>query len=194
MCLAVGFLFAIVVSCSPSDNSVRPLSDLQSKPISDSKNYLVQSGDILEVSVWGETQLSGQKTVRDDGKFVMPLVHEVQAEGLTVTKISEDITRRLQEYIPNVSVLVSLFQTAPIRYYLSGQFVKPGEYKSKGKITLLQAIASGSNFTPLADESSIMLIRKTSQGEIRYELDYNLVVEGRQPNPELRTGDVIAVR
>ena len=39
---------------------------------------------------------------------------------------------------------------------------------------------------PFADDGSIILIRKGPIGELRYELDYNQVVEGREPNPLLK--------
>ncbi|HQH27907.1 MAG TPA: SLBB domain-containing protein, partial [Oligoflexia bacterium] len=108
--------------------------------------------------------------------------------------ITEDVTKRLQAFVPAASVTISVVQTAPIRYYLSGQFVKPGEYRSEGRITFLQAISTGGGLAPFADESSIILIRRGPEGELRYELDYNQVVEGKDPNPELKDGDTIAVK
>jgi polysaccharide export outer membrane protein len=146
------------------------------------------------VKVWGEPRLSGEVFVREDGKFTMPLINDVSAKGKTLEQISGDLTNRLKEFIPAVSVSTNVRQAAPTRYYLSGQFNKPGEYRSTSNITLLQAIATGGGFAPFADESSVMLIRKTTEGELRYRLDYNLVVEGNEPNPKLKDGDIIAVK
>ena len=86
-----------------------------------------------------------------------------------------------------------MVQSAPIRYFLAGQFLKPGEFRSEQGITLLQAVAKAGGFAPFADESSIILIRKNAAKEFRYELDYNRVVSGRQPNPNLTDGDFISV-
>ena len=38
------------------------------------------------------------------------------------------------------------------------------------------------------------IIRRGPQGELRYVLDYNRVIDGREPNPELKNGDIIAVK
>lgn len=188
---ATAAFLAFIVSCSPSKD-VRPLDELVT-PRSVAGDYVVNSGDVLLVKVWGEPKLSGEVYVREDGKFTLPLIEDTLAEGKTLKQISEDVTERLREYIPAASLTVSVLQTAPIRYYLSGQFVKPGEYRSEGKITLLQAIATGGGFAPFADESSVMLIRQGAEGEIRFELDYNRVVSGKEPNPQLKNGDVISV-
>ncbi|MBP9838696.1 MAG: polysaccharide biosynthesis/export family protein [Proteobacteria bacterium] len=171
----------------------RPLSEL----IEDNseQQYLVQSGDTLSVNVWGEPKVSGEVFVREDGSFTMALIEDVKAVGLTPKQIAQSITTRLKKFIPSASVSVSVAQSSPIRYYLSGQFNKPGEYRSDKKISLLQAIATGGSFAPFADESEITLIRREASGEeMRYILDYNRIMDGKHPNPELKNGDFISVK
>ena len=146
------------------------------------------------VNVWGEPRLSGEVFVREDGNFTLQLIDDVKAVGRTPKDIGADVTARLQKFIPAASVSISVLQTAPIRYFLSGQFNKPGEYRSDKKITLLQAVATGGGFAPFADESGITLIRRIDDKELRYSLDYNRVIDGREPNPELKNGDIIAVK
>ncbi len=174
--------------------NTRPIEELLDDQAGDSAEYVAKVGDVLMVNVWGEPRLSGEVFVREDGRFTMSLINDVMAKDRSLEQINEDIKKRLEEFIPTVSVSTTVLQAAPTRYYLSGQFLKPGEYRSANNITLLQAIATGGGFAPFADESSIILIRKTAQGELRYELDYNLVVEGTEPNPKLKDGDVIAVK
>lgn len=82
----------------------------------------------------------------------------------------------------------------PIKYFLNGSFQKPGAYESDKPITLLQAIAVGGGFAPFADESSILLIRTKENLNLKYQLDYNRVLDAKEPNPVLRDGDVISVR
>lgn len=177
-------------ACRPS--GMRPLEELKRQV--DAADYIVKRGDTLDIRVWGEPKLSSEVYVRDDGKFTMPLINTVSAEGKPLEQIGKDIEKLLKEYISDTTVTVALRQTAPTKYYLSGSFVKPGEYRSEGSITLLQAIATGGGFAPFANESALTLIRKNTQGEIRYALDYNLVIGGSEPNPELKEGDIIAVK
>lgn len=189
--LLVGLALGCLLACAPSN--LRPLSELQTLTTQDVE-YTIQAGDTLMVNVWGEARLSGPVVVREDGRFSMPLIEDVQAEGKTVKKLTEEVSARLVAFIPAASVAISLSQPAPIRYYLSGQFIKPGEFRSERKISLLQAIATGGSFAPFADESEIILIRKSQNGDLRYRFDYNRVVEGLEPNPELKNGDLITVK
>ena len=174
--------------------NLSPLEDL--KPPADPKaiDYVVHGGDVLDVQVWGEPRLSGQVAVREDGRFTLPLINEINAEGKMTKLVAQEITDKLAEFIPGASVSVSVLATAPIRYFLQGMFMKPGEYRSDKQITFLQAVATGGGFAPFANESAMILIRRTPQGELRYELDYNRVVDGKEPNPELKNGDVIVIK
>jgi polysaccharide export outer membrane protein len=184
----------IVASSGCGKSNISPLSELSVDPVKSQEAYTIQAGDILDVQVWGEPRLSGEVLVREDGKFTMQLVNDVEAEGKTAKDVRAAITEGLKEFIPSASVSVSVTHTAPTRYFLSGQFQKAGEYRSDKQITLLQAIATGGGFAPFADDSSIILIRRGPSGELRYELDYSQVVEGKEPNPVLRNGDIIAVK
>lgn len=189
--LLLTVLFLIFsASCSGGGRSLDELEDANGIA-----KYTIGSGDTLKVEVWKEPNLSGEVFVREDGSFTMSLIDDVKAEGLSPKELANNITESLKKYIPGAAVTVSLVQAAPIRYYLSGQFNKPGEYRSDKKINLLQAIATGGGFAPFADESEITLIRKNSKGEeLRYVLDYNSVISGSDPNPQLQSGDFISVK
>jgi polysaccharide export outer membrane protein len=186
-------LLVTVLLFGCSNGNVRPLEELAT-PKEKSTSYIVKAGDVLMVQVWGEPKLSGEVIVRQDGYFSNPLVNDIPAEGLTLTEVGEELSERLKEYIPGASAKVALSQSAPTVYYLSGQFLKPGEYRTDKIITLLQGIATGGGFAPFADESNIILIRKHQGEERRYKFDYGKLVEGKQPNPDLKTGDIISIR
>jgi len=174
-------------------NDTSPLDELQSYG-DENQLYTVRTGDTLNVKVWGEPRLSGEVYVREDGRFTMPLVNDIDAVGKTIPQVSADVVKKLRQFVPAASVTISVSQSSPIRYYFSGNVQKPGDYRSDSRITLLQAIATAGGFMPFADESAIILIRSSAVGEQRFELDYNKVVEGSEPNPLLRDGDTIVVK
>ncbi len=190
--IIVILLSIVFAACSGGVNR-RPLEELAANSAG-STAYTVSRGDTLMINVWGEPRLSGEAIVRDDGKLTMPLIGEVPGEGKSLADLTSEITKKLDTFIPSAAVSISVVRVAPTRYYLSGMFVKPGEYRSDGRISFLQAVATGGGFAPFADESSITLIRKTAEGEIRYDLDHNRVLDGHEPNPELKDGDIIAVQ
>ena len=183
-------LIIFLTSCSAKN--VRPNDELIEDSLSETE-YYIKPGDLLRINVWGEPKLSGEVVVRSDGKITVALADDIQAEGKTLIQLKDDVESKLNEFIPGVSVSPSMVQSAPIRYFLAGQFLKPGEFRSDQGITLLQAVAKAGGFAPFADESSIILIRKELATELRYQLNYNKVVSGKQPNPYLKDGDFISV-
>lgn len=189
--LLICFLLLAVAACvAPRDlRSLDELEELSKK----TQSYVIKRNDVLDIQVWGEQKLSGQVAVRDDGKMTFPLLNDVQGEGKTLVQLARDLEKKLEDFISGPQVTVSVAQEAPIRYFLSGAFNKPGEFASKGKISLLQAIATGGGFAPFANQGSVMLIRRSSEGDFRYKLDYKEVVNGYEPNPYLQDGDVLSV-
>lgn len=196
---AVSFLpfvflsFILLIGCQISKD-LRPLSELEESQRTVKKGYFVRPGDLLNVQVWGEQKLSGEIKVRDDGRITIPLINDVDAAAQTLEDLSGDIAQKLESFVPGAQVTVSVSQQAPIHYFLSGSFIKPGEYTSTKEINLIQAIATGNGFAPFANDSSILLIRKSAQREMRYNLSYDDVVNGEEPNPTIRDGDIISVR
>lgn len=178
-------------ACSFGGNT-QPLTDLPT--VADvAGQYRVKNGDSLMINVWGEPRLSGEAGVREDGQLSMPLVGDIRAEGKTLPALSKDIEGKLKDFVTTASVSISVIQSAPVRYYLSGSFLKPGEYFSAEAISFLQAIATGGGFAPFANTSAIIIIRKSDAGELRYRLNYKSVISGTEPNPVIFPGDIIAV-
>lgn len=183
----------LFLSACPGSSNLRPSDEL----VDDNPNnedYYIKPGDVLNINVWGEPKLTGEVVVREDGKFTLPLADEVDAEGKTLIQLKDELETMLNQFVPGVSVSPSIVQSAPIKYFMAGQFIHAGEFRSELGITLLQAIAKAGGFAPFADESEITLIRKNSSGELRYQLDYNRVVTGKEPNPKLKDGDFLSVQ
>ena len=186
-------LLVTITGCFGGASNLRPSEELI-EDSSSGDDYYIKPGDVLNINVWGEPKLTGEVVVREDGKFTLPLADEIEAAGKTLLQLKDELETTLNQFVPGVSVSPSIVQSAPIKYFLAGQFNQPGEFRSESGITLLQAVAKAGGFAPFADESEITLIRKNSAGELRYLLDYNRVVTGKEPNPRLKDGDFISVQ
>lgn len=187
-------LFLLIGIVAVSACVPRAGGDPEDLIIAKETSYRVRPGDILNVRIWGEPQLSGDVVVREDGQLTLQLINDIPASGKTLQQLSTDVEKRLSKFIPGASVAISITQSAPIRYYLLGKFNRPGEMRSLGKITLLQAIATGGSFLPFANTSRVTLIRTTPEGEKRFGFNYDRVLDGSEPNPELLDGDTISVQ
>ena len=63
-----------------------------------SESYLIQPGDLLEISVWREEYLEREVAVQPDGKISFPLAGVVQAAGGTVDEVQVKVSQRLAQF------------------------------------------------------------------------------------------------
>ena len=160
--------------------------------------YLVGPGDVLNIVVWRNPEVSIQVPVRPDGKFTTPLVEDIQASGKTTTQLARDIEKALSKYIqdPIVSVMVTNF-SGPFSEQIRvvGQATKPQALPYKERMTLLDVLIAVGGLTEFADGNGASVLRavngKSRQFSVRLE---DLIKEGDiSANIEMRPGDVLVI-
>ncbi len=161
----------------------------------DLTTYRVGAEDVLEVSVWREEALKKEVLVRPDGGVSYPLVGEVQVSGKTVHEIREEISRRLEKFIPEPAVSVTILKTGSQRVYVIGKVNKPGEFTLGRYVDVLQALSMAGGLTPFADGNDIRVMRREGERQIALPFEYGRVVRGQklEQNIPLRAGDVVVV-
>jgi polysaccharide export outer membrane protein len=159
------------------------------------KGYVIGQGDVLEIFVWRNEELSRQTTVRPDGKISLPLIQDLQAEGLTVPRLKDRITQELKQYVqnPTVTVIVSRIQSYKIS--ILGKVANPGVYPITTETTLLEAISMAGGFTEWAKTRKITVIRNEGGKKEKFRINYKKIVSGKDPSQNiiLRRGDTIVV-
>jgi polysaccharide export outer membrane protein len=159
--------------------------------------YTIGSGDVLEILVWKNAELSRTVTVRPDGKISLPLINDVQAAGLTPMQLRDQVAQELKKFkeIPEVSVIVTDAKSRVA--YLMGQVVRPGIYPLGPDATVIQMISQAGGFTPFADRNSIVVIRRGNSAakEQRIEVSYKAILAGQSKKGDitLQAGDTIVV-
>ena len=99
-----------------------------------SHNYIVESGDVLEIAVWGHQDLSGIVTVSKDGKISLTgFLEEIDVLGLTIPEVQATISDMLAYYLRNPRVAVTLRETKMIRITVIGSVRSPGVYSFRRK-------------------------------------------------------------
>ena len=160
--------------------------------------YLVGPGDVLNIVVWRNPEVSTSVPVRPDGKFTTPLVEDIHASGKTTTQLARDIEKALSKYIqdPIVSVIVTSF-AGPFSEQIRvvGQAAKPQALPYKEKMTLLDVIIAVGGLTEFANGNGASVLRavngKSRQFSVRLE---DLIKEGDiSANIEMRPGDVLVI-
>ena len=85
------------------------------------ETYIIGSGDILDISVWKNTELSKVVPVLPDGSVSFPLVGKIQAAGKTLSQFQGSLSEKLVKYIPNPSLFVVVKGKADSEWRSSSQ-------------------------------------------------------------------------
>jgi polysaccharide export outer membrane protein len=157
--------------------------------------YLIGAGDIVEISVWKDESLSKQLVVPPDRVISFPLIGDIEVSSLTVADLRKEVTKRLKEYVPDVTVTVMLSEINSLRAYVIGKVNRPGEFPIKMDTSVLQVLSMAGGLTPFASSGNIIIIRRENQAAIKIPFDYNQVAEGKsmEQNILLQRGDVVLV-
>ncbi len=161
----------------------------------DPSTYRVGPEDVLEVSVWHEDALKKEALVRPDGGISYPLIGEVQVAGKTVLEIRDEVAKRLDRYIPDAVVSVTILKTGSQRVYVIGKVNKPGEFPVGRSVDVLQALSMAGGLTPFADSNDIRIMRREGERQVVLPFEYGRIVRGQnlEQNIQLRAGDVVVV-
>jgi polysaccharide biosynthesis/export protein len=198
--LALLMLFAVSTrgqdkTGTDSPTTTTATTSTTAKAATEDPNYIIGPQDILDVSVWHEPDLTRTVPVRPDGKISLPLLNDIQASGLTPTKLSEEITTGLKKFVtaPQVTVIVSVINSQ--RIYILGEVTRAGAYPLLPGMTVLQALSSGGGFTQFANTKKIYILRDENGKQEKYPFNYKEVLAGKRPeqNIVMKAGDTVVV-
>jgi polysaccharide export outer membrane protein len=163
-------------------------------PVPSASDYVIGPEDLLQISVWKNESLSRQLPVRPDGKVSMPLLHDIQASGLTPMQLRDKIAAALAEFMPNPEVSVTVLEVRSYRVSVLGEVQRPGVLQLKAPTTVLEALALAGGFRDFASPSKIVIFRKNGHGTEKLRFNYNRAVgTASEENLSLRSGDVVVV-
>ncbi len=157
--------------------------------------YRIGIPDVLRISVWKNPELSVEVPVRSDGKISVPLLDDVQAEGLTPTELKEVISEQLSEFITAPDVTVIVLQPNSSIATVVGAVQQSGTVPLDRETRVVDAIAARGGFNTWAKQSDVRVLRPSADGIISYRFNYGAYVAGKAPdsNIVLRPGDTVVV-
>ena len=122
-------------------------------------DYLIGSQDIVTVTVYDHTDLTGKYTVESDGSFAFPLIGRVKAGGLTLRQLEDTLKTSLSDgYLKNPQVSVSMDEYKSQRVFVMGEVRAPGAYQLTGNMTVIEALAKAGGTTATAAEE-VLIVR-----------------------------------
>lgn len=185
-------LFFLAGNCSGSTAPVP--YEYQVAEINRDNYSSLSPGDVFEVRVYQEPDLSGLFQVSSSGTIDFPLVGTIKVAGLTSEQVARMLRNELSaKYIkdPYVSVFIKEFTTRKI--HVLGQVNKPGSYKYEDGMSIIQAIALAGGFTKMARQNNIIVTRVEEGVEKRIVVPVEEISSGLKKNMFLKPGDIIYV-
>jgi polysaccharide export outer membrane protein len=146
-----------------------------------SDDYLIGSGDTLQVAVWKELEVSvPSAVVRPDGRITVPLIKEVEVAGLTPRQAETVIAEGLGKFItdPNVTVVIAAINSKKI--YVIGAVRREGTLPYTYGMTVMQALSEAGGLNDYAKRKKIYILRTESGKEYRLDFNYDEVVKGER--------------
>ncbi len=175
---------------SPASNS-QPAST----PATADPSYVIGPEDMLDISVWKEPDVSRVVPVRPDGRISLPLIHDVEAAGMSPQQLAGSVAEKLRKYLndPQVTVIVTAINSQ--RVFIVGEVLRAGAFPLLPAMTVLQALSSAGGFTTFADVKKIRVVRSRNGKQVELPFNYRDVLKGDKPgqNIKLEPGDTIIV-
>lgn len=192
---------------APRPGAAPPPSPVDAPAVFDRESltaeYRVAPGDVLQVFVWKEAELSREVRVRPDGYLTVPLVGDLFAVGKTLRGLAGELAQQLGKFVTEPVVTVTLKDSIALRFFVVGEVGRPGEFPLLGRTTVMQALALAGGFQEYAKKDEVKILRQElvvagGRGrtqEIAIPVNYKDLADGRglQGDVVLKPGDVIVV-
>ncbi len=164
----------------------------------DVSDYILGSGDLIEVTVFESEDLYSKVRVSSRGFVTLPLLGQIEVKGLSARETEEHIEILLTEsrYIRNPHVSIFVEERFSQRVTIVGQVEKPGTYDYKSKQRLLDVLALSGGLSKNA--GTTIQIRRTgdtpsANNVFLVDIDRLLKEGDTQLNIEINGSDVIFV-
>jgi polysaccharide export outer membrane protein len=158
--------------------------------------YRIGAGDVLQINVWHEPEVSVQGiVVRPDGKITLPLLKEVDVLGQTPAELEKNLAAKLAQFINGPDVTIVIREIHSKKVYMVGAVNRVGPIALLSELTVLQALAEAGGVTDYAKRRKIYVMRTEHGKSVKYVFDYDSVLKGEhmEQNIILRPDDTIVV-
>jgi polysaccharide biosynthesis/export protein len=162
-----------------------------------SAEYVIGPEDVLGISFWREAEMTGDVTVRPDGRITLPLIGELKAAGLTPDALKQEIHKAATKLFEDPTVSVIVRQVNSRKVFIMGSVTTPGSHPLiRDNLTVMQLIAMSGGLTEFADKKNITVVRIEGGKQKTFKLNYNEVAEGKrlEQNIVLIPGDTVIVK
>ncbi len=192
---------AVFSGCGSNEIAKENLTQIMrsgSRPIqaeAQSDNYVIRQGDQVQVSVWGYPEFNMQSVVKELGQVAMPLLGDLTAAGLTKDQFTQQLTKKLTEYIQGeIKLTVTIVSATPQKVTVLGEVMRQENYPLASDATLLEVLSTAGGTTPESDLRNIKILRNgLNRQPIEVDLTWYMENGNIEAIPVIRPGDTVFV-
>lgn len=196
----VVLLLTTILFSGCSSNPTLPSATLHQSATKniDSYKYLIGPGDVLNIFVWRNPEVSGTFVVRPDGMITTSLVEDIEVSGKTPTELARSIETTLSTYLrdPIVTVTVNnFFGPFSEQIRVIGEATEPQSISYTENMTLLDVMIKVGGLTEFADGNDAVLVRIESGVQKQYEISIEDLIKNGDisANVDVLPGDIIVI-
>jgi protein involved in polysaccharide export with SLBB domain len=193
-------LGALVPGCKGSDVTQDEALSSWTKRVKrqtvDSDTYLIQRGDQIEITVTGYPEYNTTALVKESGVITVPLVGDLLAVQQTKVQITDQLTKRLSDYVKGVAVPVIKIKGAmEQKVIVLGSVTTQGSYAVATSVSTLQALAMAGGPNAAADLRHVRIYRSGAESPVEIDITGSLapLTESLESIPEVNPGDLLYV-
>lgn len=173
------------------------VDDYRAPPSLQDEGYIIRRGDLLNINVWNQRELSADTLVREDGRITLALLNDVDAAGVTPPVLARRLEELFKPMVNNPVVSVRISRPEPLKVAVLGEVKSPGMKELAPESGVLHALAQAGGFTDYAQLDGIFVLRQQQDSPlpVRIRFDYEAIsrTRGKGASFLLRTGDVVVV-
>lgn len=165
---------------APHSNVAIGLPLSHSSPNSESSvvtqsGYILGAGDHIIINVFGYEEYAGDRTILSDGTITVPLLGSISAAGQTTDQLAQELTTRLQPFLVDPTITVSLSTLRAVSVNVAGEVLRPGRVQLQSLSeresgqpleppNLSAALTKAGGITQYADIRQVVLQRSSANG------------------------------
>ena len=156
-------------------------------------DYLVASGDYVQVRLWGAFEYDAPLNVDPQGNLFIPHVGPVHVLGVRNQDLQHLVETAVRSvFRANVYSYASLAAAQPVRVFVGGFVNRPGLYSGTSMDSLLHYLDQAGGID--VDRGSFLAVQVKRGNHTRATLSlYDFILQGKMPVIQLADGDVIFV-
>lgn len=156
------------------------------------QDYVIGTGDELQVRGWGMVDIDVSATVDRSGAIFIPRVGSVKVSGVQYKDLQGYLKKAVGKIYSNFELTASIAQTRAVQIYVVGHAMHPGTYTLSAMSTMLNALFTSGGPDATGSMRNIQL-KRGAQTVSTFDM-YEMLSKGDKSNDmTLRDGDVIYI-